>query len=240
MTGKYCFIVSINSFSSGKLHPLQNAVSRTGRQACTAPIGKITCEFKLVSKGWDSEVGAVEKALNWLHSETISWLTGPASLFLVFFFCITEYCTYSSENQANRHAFRSRTPCRSSHQLCISQMGSPGEPQPCRPISDALEVSGGQECRFPGLHFCKLSVLHVPCAAKEGNLGGRLGLGCAPPCLVRQGEAQVQGDISDSTSLESLGLSRDVASVFVERGRGATPASQRQSSGKKDPRPAEC
>lgn len=83
-------------------------------------------------------------------------------------------------------------------------------------------------------------MLHVTCAAKEGDLGGRLGLGCALPCLVRQGEAQVQGDVSDSTSLESLGPSKDVASVFVERGRRATPASQRQSSGKKDPGPAEC
>lgn len=82
-----------------------------------------------------------------------------------------------------------------------------------------MEVSGGQECRFPGLRFCELSALHVTCAAKEGDLGGRLGLGCAPPCLVRQGEAEVQGDVSDSRSLESLGPSRDVASVFVERGR---------------------
>lgn len=79
----------------------------------------------------------------------------------------------------------------------------------------------------------------VTCAAKEGDLGGRLGLGCAPPCLVRPSPPQVQGDVSGSRSLDSLDLSRDVASVFVERGSWTTPASQRQSNGKKDPGPAE-
>lgn len=80
----------------------------------------------------------------------------------------------------------------------------------------------------------------VTCAVKEGDLGGRLGLGCAPPCLVRPSPPQVQGDVSGSRSLESLDLSRDVASVFVEKGSWTTPASQRQSNGKKDPGPAEC
>lgn len=103
-----------------------------------------------------------------------------------------------------------------------------------------MEVSGGQDVGFQVLTFVSSQCFIVTCTAKEGDLGGRLGLGCAPPCLVRPSPPQVQGDVSGSRIVESLGLSRDVASVFVERGSWTAPASQRQPNGKKDPGPAEC
>lgn len=83
-------------------------------------------------------------------------------------------------------------------------------------------------------------MLHSNMCSKGGGLGRKTRSWLCPALPGEAFPPQVQGDVSGSRSLESLDLSRDVASVFVERGSWTTPASQRQSNGKKDPGPAEC
>lgn len=73
---------------------------------------------------------------------------------------VPEHCSYPRENQADRHAFRSRAPRYRSHQLCLSKVGSPGEPSlQKKPVPDglvgsppfALAATGCRKHRFPGL-----------------------------------------------------------------------------------------